>query len=60
MIGDAALMHYVVFLMDRGAAPYRDLSEINLPGSYFVEWAVVHIAGGGELAWRCFDLFLTV
>jgi hypothetical protein len=24
MLGDASLMHYVVFLLDRGAVPYRN------------------------------------
>jgi hypothetical protein len=58
MLGDASLMHYVVFLLDRGAVPYRDIAEMNMPGSYLVEWLVVHIFGGGQLAWRIFDLGL--
>jgi hypothetical protein len=51
-------MHYVVFLLDRGAVPYRDIAEINMPGSYLIEWLVVHILGGGPFAWRIFDLSL--
>jgi hypothetical protein len=54
-IGDSSLMHYAVFLMDRGAAPYRDIYEMNLPGSYFVEWLAMHSFGPGPLAWRLFD-----
>ncbi len=58
IIGDAALMHYVIFLIDRGAAPYRDIADLNMPGSYLVEWAVIHLFGSGDLAWRIFDLVL--
>jgi hypothetical protein len=58
ILGDASLMHYVVFLMDRGAAPYRDIAEMNMPGSYLVEWSAIHLLGGGQLAWRLFDFGL--
>jgi hypothetical protein len=58
LLGDASLIHYAVFLMDRGQAPYRDILEINMPGSYFVEWTAVHLFGDGQLAWRIFDLLL--
>jgi hypothetical protein len=60
LVGDASLMHYVVFLMSHGAAPYRDIAEMNMPGSYLAEWAAMHIFGDGALAWRWFDLFLTL
>jgi hypothetical protein len=55
---DTPLIHYVVFLMAHGFAPYRDIVEMNMPGSYMTEWAVMHILGPGDLAWRCFDLIL--
>ncbi|GGG91489.1 hypothetical protein [Silvibacterium dinghuense] len=58
LVGDAPLMHYVVFLMDHGLAPYRDIVDINLPGTYALEAAVMHLFGGGSLAWRLFDLGL--
>ncbi|AXC11039.1 hypothetical protein ACPOL_1695 [Acidisarcina polymorpha] len=60
IIGDASLMHYAVFLMNHGAAPYRDIYELNMPGSYLVEWVVMHTFGGGALGWRLFDLFLSL
>lgn len=56
LVGDASLIHYICFLMDHGMAPYRDVSDMNLPGSYLVEWGVMHLIGGGALAWRLFDL----
>jgi hypothetical protein len=58
MIGDAALLHYGVFLMEHGMAPYRDIIEINPPGAYLTVAAVMHTLGGGDLSWRIFDLLL--
>jgi hypothetical protein len=58
LIGDAALMHYIVFLMHHGMAPYRDIVDPNLPTTLVIEAVVIHFFGGGSLAWRLFDLFL--
>jgi hypothetical protein len=58
LIGDAVLMHYIVFLMHHGMAPYRDIVDPNLPTTLWIEAAVMHLFGGGSLAWRLFDLFL--
>ncbi len=58
LIGDAALMHYLVFLMQHGMAPYRDILDPNLPTTLMIESAFVQLFGGGALAWRLFDLFL--
>ncbi|HEX3438651.1 MAG TPA: hypothetical protein VHT24_17915 [Pseudacidobacterium sp.] len=58
LVGDASLIHYISFLMDHGMAPYRDLGDMNMPGSYLIEWSVVHTLGGGALAWRIFDFSL--
>jgi hypothetical protein len=58
LAGDASLMHYVVFLMEHGKAPYRDIADINFPGSYLIDYTVMYTLGGGSLAWRCFDLLL--
>ena len=58
LIGDATLLHYVIFLMKHGMAPYRDIIDMNMPGTYLIQEAVVNIAGDGSLAWRLFDFFL--
>ena len=58
LVGDATLIRYVVFLMQHGLAPYRDIIDINMPGSYFVDWAVLHLFGSGNTAWRLFDFAL--
>lgn len=57
-VNDPAQFHYACFLMDHGFAPYRDLIEMNMPGTYLVHLAVIHTLGAGSLAWRCFDLGL--
>ena len=58
LVGDAPLMHYVVFLLQHGMAPYRGVVDINMPGAWFVEWAAMHVLGGGSLGWRIFDLLV--
>lgn len=58
LVGDASLIHYICFLMDHGRAPYRDLGDMNMPGVYMIEWAVMHTYGAGDLAWRFFDFTL--
>lgn len=58
LVNDAAVMHYMSFLMDRGLAPYRDFGDMNMPGCYLTDWAAIHTLGGGPLAWRFFDLAL--
>src|SRR6266568_9521603 len=58
LVGDAALMHYNVFLLDHGMAPYRQIIDPNMPGTYLVEGAIMHAFGGSALTWRMFDLFL--
>ncbi|HTZ89270.1 MAG TPA: glycosyltransferase family 39 protein, partial [Alloacidobacterium sp.] len=60
LVGDATLFRYVVFLMQHGFAPYRQIIDINMPGAYLVDWAVLHIFGSGSTAWRTFDFALLV
>jgi hypothetical protein len=58
LVGDAPLMHYVVLLMDHGKAPYRDIVDINMPGTYALEWGAIHLLGPGAAGWRAFDFGL--
>jgi hypothetical protein len=60
LVGDPAVMHYVAFLTAHGMAPYREIRDINLPGSFLLDLAVMRTLGGGALAWRIFDLLLLV
>ncbi len=56
MIHDAAVMHYIAWLIDHGAAPYRDVFDMNTPGAYLAHLAVLRTLGSGDHAWRVFDL----
>src|SRR5437879_11370849 len=49
-------MHYVAWRIADGAVPYRDLFDVNQPGTYLLHLAVLRTLGGGDLAWRVFDL----
>jgi hypothetical protein len=58
LVGDASLIHYIAFLIERGWAPYRDLGDMNMPGAFLIELAAMHLFGPGTLAWRLFDFTL--
>lgn len=56
LIHDAPIMHYIAWRLAEGAAPYRDLFDMNMPGVYLIHLAVLRLGGAGDLAWRSFDL----
>jgi hypothetical protein len=58
MVGDAAQMHYTVFLIRHGWIPYRDFLDVNMPGAYLVTAIAMHLPGPEDLSWRFFDLTL--
>ncbi|GAC1359041.1 MAG: hypothetical protein NVSMB3_06400 [Acidobacteriaceae bacterium] len=58
IVWDAAVMHYISLLMDHGMKPYQDITDSNMPGTYITERLAMHLFGGGDLAWRLYDLFL--
>ena len=58
LVNDAALMRYTVLMLEHHWMPYRDIIDINLPGSYFVSWLALHTLGPSAMAWRVFDLLL--
>ncbi len=58
LVHDAPLMHYVVFAMDHGQVPYRDIVEMNMPGTYVIEGAAMHALGGGAFGWWLWDALL--
>jgi hypothetical protein len=58
MVGDAALLHYSVFLIEHGRAPYRDFADINMPGAYWATAAAMKLPWQPDAAWRMFDLGL--
>ena len=58
LVWDAQVFHYINFLMDKGLAPYRDIGDMNMPGTYLVEGWAMHIFGSGDMAWRMYDFTL--
>ncbi|MDF2435053.1 MAG: hypothetical protein JWP44_4684 [Mucilaginibacter sp.] len=58
MVGDAALLHYSVFLIEHGWAPYRDFADINMPGAYWATGAAMKLPWQPDVGWRIFDLGL--
>jgi hypothetical protein len=58
MWGDAALIRYVVTAMKHGATPYREIKDINLPGSYLLDWLVSACFGSKLAGIHIYDLAL--
>jgi len=56
LIHDATLMHYIAWLIANGGVPYRDAFDMNLPGAYLLQLAVLHWGGADDHTWRLFDL----
>ena len=55
LVGDEALMHYVVLLLGRGSAPYREIIDFNLPGSYLLDALTMRWFGAGAGGLRVYD-----
>jgi len=53
---DSPLMVYTGWLIEQGMVPYRDFFDMNLPGTYFVMWAMGTVFGWNDLGFRIFDL----
>jgi hypothetical protein len=56
LIHDAPLMHYIAWRIGDGAAPYRDLFDMNFPGVYLLHGLALKLFGAGDAGWRVFDL----
>lgn len=56
LVHDAPILHYIAWRIADGAAPYRDVFDMNQPGVYLLHLAVLKALGPSDLAWRAFDL----
>jgi hypothetical protein len=56
LVHDAPILHYIAWRIADGAAPYRDVFDMNQPGVYLLHLAVLKTLGAGDVAWRAFDL----
>jgi hypothetical protein len=55
LVGDIASIHYLVLLMQHGMAPYRDIVDAQMPGTYMLEWAAMHVFGWSAFGARLYD-----
>ncbi len=55
---DPPLFFYVSFLIEHGKVPYRDIFEMNVPGTYLAYSIIGRISHYNELGIRCADLLI--
>jgi hypothetical protein len=60
LVHDAPLMHYVAWQILEGAAPYRDIFDMNFPGVYAAHVLLLVTLGPEDLAFRAFDMAILV
>lgn len=54
---DTSFMHYVGYLInEHGFVPYRDIFEVNMPGTYLFHMAIGKMFGYSDLAFRMVDV----
>lgn len=54
---DTSFMHYVAYLInEHGFVPYRDIFEVNMPGSYLFHIIIGKLFGYSERAFRVIDI----
>ena len=56
LIHDAPLMHYIAWLIQTGSVPYRDIFDMNAPGTYLVHLGALLLFGHSDFGMRLFDL----
>lgn len=56
LIHDAPLLHFIASEILAGAAPYKDIVDMNMPGTYLLHMLALIALGSGDVAWRMFDL----
>jgi hypothetical protein len=58
IISDTQEMLYINFLIHHGMVPYRDLTDINMPGVYLFHAVAARIFGPSDVDWRICEFFL--
>jgi hypothetical protein len=59
-LNDAGYFHYIAFLINHGLAPYREIIDVNTPGSYLSELFGLFVFGPSDLGWRIYDYSILV
>jgi len=55
---DSVLIHYIAVRILEGAAPYRDMFDMNFPGVYLVHMLGLKLFGPSDAGFRALDLLL--
>lgn len=56
---DLPTLLYVGWMIDHGAVMYRDIFDVNMPGTYMLMWAVGRITDWSDIGVRIVDLVST-
>jgi hypothetical protein len=54
-MNDTQVFHYITLLIRNGMSPYRQIPDINWPGSYFSTFLGTFLFGSSDLGWRLYD-----
>lgn len=54
LIHDTPNIHIIAQRILAGAAPYRDIIDMNMPGIYLIHMLIVSIPGNVDMVWFCF------
>ncbi len=60
LINDPPIFHYIASRIMEGAAPYRDIYDMNMPLTYVLHMAAIGIFGVNDIGFRYFDLMWLV
>lgn len=56
LINDPPIFHYIASRIMAGDAPYRDIYDMNMPGTYLLHMLCMTLLGRADEAFRYFDL----
>ena len=56
LISDTPIYHYIAWLISIGKVPYKDIFDMNFPGTFLLHLFAIKVFGSGDLGWRIFDL----
>lgn len=56
MYRDTPIMHYVAWEILGGKAPYKDVFDMNMPGTYLIHMFIIRVFGPGMVAWHFFNI----
>jgi hypothetical protein len=55
-VHDLPTLLYVGWMIDHGAVIYRDIFDVNMPGTYFLMWAIGRVTDWSDIGIRLVDI----